>query len=261
MERIMKKLLLSFSLLASLHAANAMEQPAHHEVVDYCVKNAIVTGIEKANTSIEAVQAVDQLVRNPLFFQQAQEGYFDQLILGVVRNKFAKSLLPFFGLNHGIGQRLAQEYFKNVRNFNKETDQNIVKELLRDNWTVLVGKGIENTEVNIDEQISQVIDKHTTKVICNPSNQVVGFITYACQRIFGECNIKFITVDAQAQGNGFGRKLIEYAEYDAYKQKLKSIYLRVFQDNISAINFYRNLGFMSINHNYHMPAFTMKKEI
>lgn len=162
-------------------------------------------------------------------------------------------------MTHGIGDRLAQNYFQTIRNYNKDTDYTVVRKLLHDNWFVLVGKGIENTPANIDEQINLVINKYITKVICSAGNEVVGFITYANLSVFGECSIKFIAVDAQR--NGFGKKLMEYAQYDAQTLNLKTINLRVFQDNTSAINFYRSLGFLSINHNYHTPAFTMKKEI
>ncbi len=260
-ENIMKKLLLSLLLLGSL-PATAMEQPDQSNVADYIVKNAIVSRLQKAETSNDAVAHINQLLASDKQLSQAAgNGDFDQVIFEGAHYAFSKSILPFFQLDQGIGQRFSQEYFKNIRDFNEKTDSAVLKKLLKDNWNVLVGAGSLDTEANIDNQIKLVINKNTTKVICSSGNQVAGFITYACQRIFGECSIKFIAVDTQEQKNGFGRKLLEYAQHHAQTQKLKKIYLRVFQDNTSAINFYRTLGFMSINHNYHTPAFTMIKEI
>lgn len=254
----MKKLLLSLSLVAAFGTATAMEHPDH--ITDYIVKNTIASGMQKAKTSSEAVAYINQLLEsNKQLSQAAESGDFDQYILDVALHAFSKTMVPFFKLKQGIGQRLSQEYFKNIRNYNSETDLSVIKNLLHDNWDVLIGKGTENTPANIDEQMNQVINKYTTKVICSGQNQAVGFITYACQRIFGECSIKFIAVDTPR--NGYGKKLIEYAQYDAQNKKLPIMHLRVFQDNTSAINFYRSLGFTAINHNYHMPAFTMKKEI
>lgn len=257
----MKNILLSIFLLTACSVVSAMENPAANEVTDYLAKHSIISSIEKAQTSSIAVKTINELIKSPALSKQAQEGGFDQLILDAIQTKFPKSRVPFFELTYGIGNRLAQNYFKNIRDYNNETDQTIVKKLLQNNWTFLVGKGIEDTEANVNEQMSQVIQKYTSKVICSRENQVVGFITYSSHRIFGECSIKFIAVDDHAQGNGYGRTLLECAQYHAQTQKLNSINLRVFQNNTSAINFYRNLGFMSLNHNYHMPAFTMKKEI
>lgn len=259
MESVMKKILLSLLALTAFNAVHGMQQPVQNEVTDYLAKHSIASSIEKTQTTHDAVKTINELLKSPSLSKQAQEGDFDQLIVDAVQNKFPKSLLPFLQLTQGIGERLAQDYFKNIRNYNKDTDQDMIKKLLNDNWLVLVGKGIENTPANIDEQMNQVINKYSTKVICSGQNQAVGFITYACQRVFGECSIKFIAVDAQR--NGYGKKLIEYAQYDAQNKKLSIMHLRVFQDNTSAINFYRSLGFTAYNHNYSMPAFTMKKEI
>jgi ribosomal protein S18 acetylase RimI-like enzyme len=258
----MKKILLSLLLLGSLQVATAMEQPGQNNVADYIAKNAIVCRLQKAETSNDAAKNISQLLASDKQLSEAAgNGDFDQVIFEGAHYAFSKSLLPFFQLDQGIGQRFSQEYFKNIRDFNEKADSAALKKLLKDNWNMLVGAGSLDTEANIDNQIKLVINQNTTKVICSSENQVAGFITYACQRIFGECSIKFIAVDTQEQKNGFGRKLLEYAQYHAQTQKLKTIHLRVFQDNTSAINFYRTLGFMSINHNYHTPAFTMKKEI
>lgn len=259
MESIMKNIVLSILALTVFNAVQAMQQPVQNEITDYVAKHSIVSSIEKAHTTHDAVKTINELIKSPALSKQAQEGYFDQLIVDAVQKKFPRSLLSFFQLTHGIGDRLAQNYFQTIRNYNKDTDYTVVRKLLHDNWFVLVGKGIENTPANIDEQINLVINKYITKVICSAGNEVVGFITYANLSVFGECSIKFIAVDAQR--NGFGKKLMEYAQYDAQTLNLKTINLRVFQDNTSAINFYRSLGFLSINHNYHTPAFTMKKEI
>lgn len=261
MERVMKNILLFIVAVTAFNLVHSMQKPTPNEVTDYLAKNSIVSSLEKTQTAHDAIKAINELLKSPVLSAQAQEGCFDQLIADAVQHKFPKSPLSFFQLTHGIGERLAQNYFKNIRNYNKDTDHTAVRQLLHDNWLVLVGKGTDNTAENIDEQINQVINKYTTRVICNLNNQIVGFITYACQRIFSECSIKFIAIDSQFKGNGFGKKLIEYAQYDAQNKKLSTMLLRVFQDNTNAINFYRTLGFTAHNHNYSMPAFTMKKNI
>lgn len=83
-----EKYSLSILALTVFNAVQAMQQPVQNEITDYVAKHSIVSSIEKAHTTHDAVKTINELIKSPALSKQAQEGYFDQLIVDAVQKNF-----------------------------------------------------------------------------------------------------------------------------------------------------------------------------
>lgn len=65
--------------------------------------------------------------------------------------------------------------------------------------------------------------------------------------VLDEATILNITVDPDYQGQGLGRKLLQYVKTQLTNKKIVSIFLEVRQSNITALSLYESEGFHEID--------------
>lgn len=82
-------------------------------------------------------------------------------------------------------------------------------------------------------------------------NSVKGYAFISIQ--VGECHILNIAITPAAQGQGYGRQLMQFILDTAHAAQVNTVFLEVRISNIKAINLYRDLGFneIGIRHDYY----------
>ncbi|OPX17846.1 ribosomal-protein-alanine N-acetyltransferase [candidate division WOR-3 bacterium 4484_100] len=110
-------------------------------------------------------------------------------------------------------------------------------------------------DLNKEDAVALVIEHNKT------------IIAYALAKFEGEkFHITNIAVAKEYQSQGIGKKLMKRLEDAAQKKSCNILYLEVRKSNITAINFYRKLGYRieSICRYYYIngdDAYIMKKEL
>jgi ribosomal-protein-alanine N-acetyltransferase len=81
----------------------------------------------------------------------------------------------------------------------------------------------------------------TVVVVRDETNGLVGYIVYWL--LFDECHILNVTVAPTRRGQGWGRRLVQYAVRTAVQRHMKRVFLEVRISNTPAIKLYEKLGF------------------
>lgn len=257
-----------------------MEKPQEtfaEAITSYMVKSAINNCVIKSTTDDEATQKIriifDQCSASK---KLTEDNEFNEFLFKKLTSRFPHQNIR--SLSHklkiaGSHVWLIKEYFKNIRDFNSQTDLDAIKELVKDEWHTLVSSGpcFENhfngfiNDVFIQKRTGNPYSaanlKSHIKIIHTNDNNIAGFITYYPGKE-SYWNIGFLAINEQWQSQGYGKKLIEYATYVlATNHAAQGVILNVFKDNPKAIGFYSHLGFKKQVNSGNNAVFTMKKEI
>lgn len=86
-------------------------------------------------------------------------------------------------------------------------------------------------------------DEYKIKITCY--DKIVGYVFV--MTVLDEATILNITIDPLHQGQGFGKKLLQYVKSELTEKKIVSIFLEVRQSNIAALSLYESEGFHEID--------------
>ena len=102
---------------------------------------------------------------------------------------------------------------------------------------------------------SELIAPHTTYVVAEESNSLIGYAGLSKLASSTSCDIQTIAVSESHRGLGVGRKLMESLLDFASEQKAKEVFLEVREDKPTPQKLYSSLGFNAIDRreNYYQP--------
>jgi ribosomal-protein-alanine acetyltransferase len=102
---------------------------------------------------------------------------------------------------------------------------------------------------------SEILAPHTTYVVAEESNSLIGYAGLSKLASSTSCDIQTIAVSESHRGLGVGRKLMESLLAFARAQKAKEVFLEVREDNLTPQKLYSSLGFNAIDRreNYYQP--------
>jgi ribosomal-protein-alanine acetyltransferase len=102
---------------------------------------------------------------------------------------------------------------------------------------------------------SEILAPHTTYVVAEESNSLIGYAGLSKLASSTSCDIQTIAVSESHRGLGVGRKLMESLLNFARAQKAKEVFLEVREDKPTPQKLYVSLGFNAIDRreNYYQP--------
>jgi ribosomal-protein-alanine acetyltransferase len=102
---------------------------------------------------------------------------------------------------------------------------------------------------------SEILAPHTTYVVAEESNSLIGYAGLSKLASSTSCDIQTIAVSESHRGLGVGRKLMESLLAFARAQKAKEVFLEVREDKPTPQKLYLSLGFKAIDRreNYYQP--------
>ena len=102
---------------------------------------------------------------------------------------------------------------------------------------------------------SEILAPHTTYVVAEESNSLIGYAGLSKLASSTSCDIQTIAVSESHRGLGVGRKLMESLLAFAREQKAKEVFLEVREDKPTPQKLYASLGFKAIDRreNYYQP--------
>ena len=102
---------------------------------------------------------------------------------------------------------------------------------------------------------SELIAPHTTYVVAEESNSLIGYAGLSKLASSTSSDIQTIAVSESHRGLGVGRKLMESLLDFAREQKAKEVFLEVREDKPTPQKLYVSLGFKAIDRreNYYQP--------
>ena len=102
---------------------------------------------------------------------------------------------------------------------------------------------------------SELLAPHTTYVVAEESNSLIGYAGLSKLASSTSCDIQTIAVSESHRGLGVGRKLMESLLAFAREQKAKEVFLEVREDKPTPQKLYLSLGFKAIDRreNYYQP--------
>ena len=102
---------------------------------------------------------------------------------------------------------------------------------------------------------SEILAPHTTYVVAEESNSLIGYAGLSKLASSTSCDIQTIAVSESHRGLGIGRKLMESLLNFARKQSAKEVFLEVREDKPTPQKLYLSLGFKAIDRreNYYQP--------
>jgi ribosomal-protein-alanine acetyltransferase len=102
---------------------------------------------------------------------------------------------------------------------------------------------------------SEILAPHTTYVVAEESNSLIGYAGLSKLASSTSCDIQTIAVSESHRGLGVGRKLMESLLAFAREQKAKEVFLEVREDKPTPQKLYLSLGFKAIDRreNYYQP--------
>jgi ribosomal-protein-alanine acetyltransferase len=102
---------------------------------------------------------------------------------------------------------------------------------------------------------SELLAPHTTYVVAEESNSLIGYAGLSKLASSTSCDIQTIAVSESHRGLGIGRKLMESLLNFARKQSAKEVFLEVREDKPTPQKLYLSLGFKAIDRreNYYQP--------
>jgi ribosomal protein S18 acetylase RimI-like enzyme len=137
-------------------------------------------------------------------------------------------------------------------------DDTIIIQLIKDELLPIALKRFPNTPFNKDE-LMQRLSMGTTYVWKERIGRIVGFIhLYIRDQIVW---VDMIAVDHLQQGKGVGHKLINHALSFGKSNRMNRIALYVDKSNSKAIQFYKSLGFRSIQYHPHIYCYEFSREL
>ena len=117
--------------------------------------------------------------------------------------------------------------------------------------------------LNLHDNYKFSLDEFTSCLVCVINKKIVSFVTYSI--IYDRCEIVDIYVLEEYRKNKIGTKLIEEIEKKCKLNKCLNITLEVNENNRSAIEFYKQVGFKietTRKHYYdNNDAYLMKKDL
>ena len=98
--------------------------------------------------------------------------------------------------------------------------------------------GLGITPYNFFKNSIKINNIKNLKLVLN--SIIVGYVSY--QNIMKDCDIISIGIKKKFQRLGFGKKIIDFL----ISSNFKNIYVEVSNENVDAINFYKNQGFFLV---------------
>ncbi|MFP4023625.1 MAG: ribosomal protein S18-alanine N-acetyltransferase [Thiohalospira sp.] len=80
-------------------------------------------------------------------------------------------------------------------------------------------------------------------VVVRKHDKIIGYLIIQIRKNSLKYRIYSIAIAPEARGMGIGKKLLEYTEQLARKNKIQKITLEVSEKNIAAINLYKKQGY------------------
>lgn len=158
----------------------------------------------------------------------------------------------------------------------EEKDIKVVCDIVNENWRNVYSGHINPLLLNADgctERIHKLKTDFTahrlSEYVWEEENQVSAMLSVgntADADIEGAFEIWRIYVDTCAQGNGIGKRLLEFAEQQAKQQGYKRIVIWAFKENYRAVSFYQKCGYCVdkeeyLGEPYLATGIRLKKEI
>lgn len=158
----------------------------------------------------------------------------------------------------------------------EEMDVEIVCDIVNENWKNIYAGYVNPLLLNADgcaERIhklkSDFITHRLLEYVWEEENQVSAMLSIgntADADIEGAFEIWRIYVEAGVQGNGIGKRLLEFAEQQAKQRGYKKIVIWAFKENYRAISFYLKCGYCAdkeeyLGEPYLAQGIRLKKEI
>lgn len=137
-------------------------------------------------------------------------------------------------------------------------DDTIILQLIKDELLPLAVKRFPDTLFNKDELLHR-LSIGTTYVWKERMGRIAGFI-----HLFTQDQIVWvdmIAVQHLQQGKGIGHKLINQAVIFGKAYRMNAISLYVDKSNRKAIQFYKSLGFRSIQYHPHIYCYELSREL
>ncbi|MDR3215243.1 MAG: ribosomal protein S18-alanine N-acetyltransferase [Bacilli bacterium] len=115
---------------------------------------------------------------------------------------------------------------------------------------------------NYDDYYKELNSEYSTFLVLKNQNTIIGYLVVYI--LFQTMEIVSICIDDSFQHQGYGKFLLEYSEFLAYKHNCEEILLEVEEKNIHALDVYVSFGFgkIHIRKNYYgtnRNAIIMKK--
>lgn len=107
------------------------------------------------------------------------------------------------------------------------------------------------------------LDDFSDSLVLDVKNEIVGFIVYSI--IYERAEIIDIVIDEKKRKRGYGYKLLSHCIREIKNKKCDNITLEVNKNNISAIRFYKKMGFdiVATRNKYYngQDGYLMKKDL
>ena len=93
--------------------------------------------------------------------------------------------------------------------------------------------------------MSSIVEGDEYKIKITYYDRVIAYVFM--MTVLDEATILNITVDPDYQGQGLGRKLLQYVKKDMIEKNIVSIFLEVRSSNVAALSLYESEGFNEID--------------
>jgi ribosomal protein S18 acetylase RimI-like enzyme len=137
-------------------------------------------------------------------------------------------------------------------------DDTMIIQLIKDELLPLAQLRFPDTLFN-KEEFLQRLNNGTTYVWNERAGRIIGFI-----HLFEKDQLVWldmIAVHRHQQGRGIGRKLVQHALNYGKAFRMNAISLYVDKSNRKAIQFYKSLGFRSIQYHPHIYCYELTKSL
>ncbi|MCY2964863.1 MAG: GNAT family N-acetyltransferase, partial [Planctomycetota bacterium] len=104
-------------------------------------------------------------------------------------------------------------------------------------------------------------DPHGIFVLAGGSNEPLGYVSTWCDRDAGIGHVPNVVVDASVRGQGWGRKLLEYALEHFRQAGLTHAKIETLAQNAVGNHLYQDLGFVEVARQVHFVARLGEREV
>lgn len=88
-------------------------------------------------------------------------------------------------------------------------------------------------------------------VVTLTDGSLAGFFCYSVNKETNEGMLKFVIIDPELRGKGYGKEMLKIAlEYAFYETKADAVQLNVFSQNTGAVKCYKSIGFVERKTDY-----------
>ena len=113
----------------------------------------------------------------------------------------------------------------------------------------------------MQQWINQSYSNQSNTLVLKLDNWIIGHLSIRMNEQIRSAHIFHLIIDPDQQQNGYGEKLILYAEKLIHKNNFNTITINVFKKNKIAIKFYKKIGYTAFEKRKSKKIKMLKKKL